>query len=301
MKREAFNHPKMLDLAARLRVSRTHACGIVANLWNWSADTAPQGNIGKWTDGVIARACEWDGDEAEFIEALVSSGWVDRCAAHRLVIHDLEDHSPEWLKTKLKRAKKWFITATCPSQCTGANAPAIDQRRPIGNQRSDAGALHSALLCSAPLSSSLPDSAPAEPSPPAPEPAPKPARAQPKSGKSGFQIGFLREEDLSDAVRLRQWFDHEARRSDSRVENSEAFRLNVGAAAAKSLTVHGIGDRVALFKWLVFGRHWDHLRIVDDDFAAEMRREAERTTSVRDASAIAAFLPKFKIVGEGAR
>jgi len=165
MKREAFNHPKMLDLAARLAVSRTHACGIVANLWNWAADTAPQGNIGKWSDGVIARAMEWDGDAMEFVTALVEAGWVDRCTEHRLVIHDLEDHSPEWLKTKLKRTKKWFYKATKPSQCTGASAPASDQCTPTHLQRSDAGALHSALLCSTPLCSPLLDSAPGEVSP----------------------------------------------------------------------------------------------------------------------------------------
>ncbi len=293
MKREAFNHPKMLDLAARLEVSRTHACGIVANLWNWAADTAAQGDVGKWSDGVIARALDWDGDAAEFVDALVESGWVDRCAEHRLVIHDLEDHSPEWLKTKLKRAKKWFLTATKASQCTGANAPAIDQRRPTGNQCSDAGALHSALLCSAPLSSSLPDSAPGVASLP-----PKPSG----SGRSGFQDGVIREESLSDFVALRRWFDHELRRPDRRVEGSEAFWVNTQASAAKALSAHGIGDRVALFKWLVFERKWDHLRIVDDDFAAEMRREADRTDRMADKSAIAAFLPKLKVVnGKAAR
>lgn len=172
MKREAYSHPKMLDLAARLKVKRVHANGIISNLWNWSADAAPQGNIGKWTDAVIAHACEHDGDATEFVNALVESGWIDRCADHRLVIHDLEDHAPEWLKTKLKRTKKWFYRATPPTQVpsasTRASAPASDQCEPSTSGAS--APLYSALETSALETSVLNPPTPlAKPEPPKPK------------------------------------------------------------------------------------------------------------------------------------
>lgn len=111
MKREALRHPKMLDLSSRLGISRTHAVGIVQVLLDWCADTTPQGNIGRWPDGAIARACEWTGEPEAFIEALVGSGWVDRCPRNRLVIHDLADHAEQWWKRKMEKLGLVFLTA----------------------------------------------------------------------------------------------------------------------------------------------------------------------------------------------
>lgn len=111
MKREAINHPKMLDLAARLNIVPAHAVGIITKLLNWCADMTPQGNIGRWPDGAIAVACDWSRDPAQFVAALVDAGWVDRCAKHRLVFHDLGDHAEQWWKRKMEKLGLKFITA----------------------------------------------------------------------------------------------------------------------------------------------------------------------------------------------
>lgn len=109
MKREALNHPKMLDLACRLGIPKEYARGIILTLLDWAADMAPQGNIGKWADGVIAMACGWQGDATEFVEALADAGWLDRCPVHRYIIHDLEDHAERWWKLKLQKLGLTFL------------------------------------------------------------------------------------------------------------------------------------------------------------------------------------------------
>jgi hypothetical protein len=111
MKREAYRHPKMYDLANRLGVSLATAIGTIQLLLNYAADVAPQGNIGKWTDGAISRGCEWPGPASEFVEALVESGWLDRCSKRRLVIHDLAEHAESWWKAKLQKSGIQFYTA----------------------------------------------------------------------------------------------------------------------------------------------------------------------------------------------
>lgn len=109
MKREALNHPKMLDLACRLGIPKEYARGIILTLLDWAADMAPQGNVGKWADGVIAMACGWQGDATKFVEALADAGWLDRCPVHRYIIHDLEDHAERWWKLKLQKLGLTFL------------------------------------------------------------------------------------------------------------------------------------------------------------------------------------------------
>lgn len=108
MKREALRHPKMLDLASRLGIDRARAIGIVTLLLDWTADMAPQGDVGKWPDGAIAMACEWgtasgdvSRDATAFVGALVDAGWLDRHPKARLLVHDWPDHCERWVKSKL--------------------------------------------------------------------------------------------------------------------------------------------------------------------------------------------------------
>lgn len=105
MKRETLRHPKTLDLSARLSVERPTVLGYLTLLWDFTAEFAPAGNIGKFPDGAIARACEFDGDATLFVDSLVASGWLDRDAGHRLLIHDWAHHCERWVKAKLEKLK----------------------------------------------------------------------------------------------------------------------------------------------------------------------------------------------------
>lgn len=112
MKREVYRHPKTLDLASRLNIPTEYAAGLLGAMWDWCADMAPQGNIGKWPNAVIARALNWPGDADEFVQAFVDSEWLDRDSAHRLIVHDLRVHAPNWWHAKLNKLKLQFVEAT---------------------------------------------------------------------------------------------------------------------------------------------------------------------------------------------
>ena len=103
MKLDALDHPKTFDFAARLDVSMPTALGHLELFWAFVAKKTPQGDVGKWPDGAIARSCYWEGDPDQFIESLVGAGFVMRDDSHRLVVHDWADHMPNWVRAKLKK------------------------------------------------------------------------------------------------------------------------------------------------------------------------------------------------------
>lgn len=104
MKRDCLIHPKLLDLAARLGCSRPEAIGFLSLLWNWTADYAIAGDVGRWPNGTIARACDYTGDPEAFVNALVEAGWLDQDDQHRLVIHDWSQHCENWIRAKAQKA-----------------------------------------------------------------------------------------------------------------------------------------------------------------------------------------------------
>ena len=112
MKRETLRHPKTLDLASRLKCSRPQALGYLMLLWDFTADYAIQGDIGRLPDGAIAQACDWPGTPAEFIQSLLDSRWLDRDARHRLLIHEWQDHCERWVKAKMEKIGLTFCERT---------------------------------------------------------------------------------------------------------------------------------------------------------------------------------------------
>lgn len=112
MKLDALEHPKILDFAARLGVTRPTALGHLELLWAFTGKHAPQGDIGKWPDGAIARACDYMGDPNLFLQSLLQSGLIDSDVAHRYVIHDWDEHAPRWVRAKLAKAKQGFICSS---------------------------------------------------------------------------------------------------------------------------------------------------------------------------------------------
>jgi len=109
MKLEALDHLKTLDFAARLQIELPTAIGHLELLWAFTGKKAPQGNIGKWPDGAIARACHWMGKPESFIASLQQSGLIDTDEVHRLTVHDWHDHAPGWVRAKLKKVGLSFV------------------------------------------------------------------------------------------------------------------------------------------------------------------------------------------------
>jgi hypothetical protein len=109
MKLDALDHPKTHDFAARLNVVRPTAIGHLELLWAFTGKNSPRGDIGKWPDGSIARACDWMGPPEVFIQALKDARLVDDDETHRLIIHDWKDHAAGWVKAKLAKAGVSFL------------------------------------------------------------------------------------------------------------------------------------------------------------------------------------------------
>lgn len=109
MKLEGLDHPKTMDLAARLQVELPTAIGYLELLWAFAGKKAAQGNIGKWPDGAIARACYWMGRPELFTQALLDAGFIEADNEHRFTVHDWREHAPGWVRAKLKKLGLDFI------------------------------------------------------------------------------------------------------------------------------------------------------------------------------------------------
>lgn len=130
MKRETLRHPKTLDLAARLNTDRPTALGYLTLLWDFTADSAIQGDVGKWPNGAIARACDWMGDADEFVKALVDAKWLDSDDDHRLLVHDWQDHCERWVRAKLQKLGLQFLGNTTLPQTVVTTEDATTGRSP---------------------------------------------------------------------------------------------------------------------------------------------------------------------------
>lgn len=112
MKRGTPDHPKVYDFAERLGVGRPTAIGYLELLFHFTAQYAPEGNIGKYSDKRIAAGLDWHGSPSRMVEALVGAGWVDRSegprrvadgseVVDRLVVHDWGDHIDRGTRQRL--------------------------------------------------------------------------------------------------------------------------------------------------------------------------------------------------------
>lgn len=95
MKRGTLTHPKTLHLADELHLELWGAAGVLETLWHFAQTHARRGDIGRHSDAAIARAIGWRGDASALVEALVASRWLDRCACHRLRVHDWPTHADQ--------------------------------------------------------------------------------------------------------------------------------------------------------------------------------------------------------------
>jgi len=129
VKRGTPNHPKLQQLAEALGINEAWAVGLLELLFHVTARYAPQGNIGKWSDTAIAAHLRWPKKERPeiLIEALISTGWLDRDPDHRLLVHEWEEHADQSVRKTLKLAAKDFIKPVFTSQVYFIRATATNQ------------------------------------------------------------------------------------------------------------------------------------------------------------------------------
>lgn len=110
MKLDGLTHPKTKELAYKLGIPLPHAIGLLELLFAFVGQQTPEGNVGKWSNAVIAGEAGWDRDPDEFVDALLFAGFLDEDDDHRLLVHDWADHCPNWVHAKLKKAGREIIS-----------------------------------------------------------------------------------------------------------------------------------------------------------------------------------------------
>lgn len=95
MKRGTPEHPKVMMLASRLGIPLYAAVGILETLWHFTARYTPRGDIGRYSNEIIARKIDWTGKSQDLIDALVKERLLDEVEPYRLVVHDWSDHSDD--------------------------------------------------------------------------------------------------------------------------------------------------------------------------------------------------------------
>lgn len=112
MKRGTPSHPKVYALAARMNIPHALAVGYLELLWHFTARYAPQGDIGKFDDATIAKACSYQGDPSRLVSAMCAVGWLEVSPRCRLGVHDWHEHADETVRKSLQRKHLPFLTVT---------------------------------------------------------------------------------------------------------------------------------------------------------------------------------------------
>jgi hypothetical protein len=103
MKRGTTEHPKMMMLASVLGIQKWGAVGLMESVWHFTAKYAPQGDIGKYSDEMIAAGIGWNEDPKRLIQALIDCQWAEMSGQGRLLIHDWSEHSDDYADKYLSR------------------------------------------------------------------------------------------------------------------------------------------------------------------------------------------------------
>lgn len=114
MKRGSIDHPKIKRLARLLKLRIFGAVGIMECLYHFTAEYAPDGGIGKFTDDEISDACDWFGESSKLIAMLTESGLIDAHPQRRLIVHDWSEHADDGVHNKLARGGLCFADGKAP-------------------------------------------------------------------------------------------------------------------------------------------------------------------------------------------
>lgn len=104
MKKGTNHLGKFRLLARRLAKPDWQVIGMLEAMWLFAQAEAPTGELGTRTDKHIAAGMDMELSEwIAFRDAAICEGWLDIDSRRRFVIHDWEDHAPEWLRKQMAR------------------------------------------------------------------------------------------------------------------------------------------------------------------------------------------------------
>lgn len=110
MKRGTPRHPKFRDLCEQLNCPVPLAVGYLELLWHFTAEFAPQGDIGRYSDKRIEGALEWRKGSGLLVGVLTTSGWIEAHPHLRLIVHHWHQHCDDSVRKKLARLGLSFLT-----------------------------------------------------------------------------------------------------------------------------------------------------------------------------------------------
>lgn len=113
MKRGTLRHRKLQRLATDLDIQPLYAAGILEGLWHWTAETAPNGDLGDVTGSELAAGIGYQGSGKALIGALLRRGWLEK-AGTCLWVHDWYDHADYDVHASVARRRQWFQNAQVP-------------------------------------------------------------------------------------------------------------------------------------------------------------------------------------------
>jgi len=148
MKRGTPEHPKTLQLSALLNIRQFEAVGLLEMLWHWTARYAPQGDIGKYPNAMIAGRLDWQEDPEMLFDALTRAAWIEEHEEYRLVIHDWHEHSDDACDKYLAAHDLMYwngSSARRKSQKSGKKTAGTNTESRLGAEKSRLGAEKSRL------------------------------------------------------------------------------------------------------------------------------------------------------------
>jgi hypothetical protein len=102
---ELRDHWKAIRLAELLEVGMPQVIGHLHLLWWWAVDYATDGDLSRFTDGVISRAARWDGDPERFVASLHEAGFLDRGSAG-YALHDWDQYAGRLIEQRERSAER---------------------------------------------------------------------------------------------------------------------------------------------------------------------------------------------------
>lgn len=106
MKSGTPGHIKTKKLKLRLNLPLWQVIGILESLWQFAADCADDGGVGRYSNEDIAAYMEWAGDPDELVDALVHCRWLDAHETLRLVVHDWDFHMPYYVEERIRKREQ---------------------------------------------------------------------------------------------------------------------------------------------------------------------------------------------------
>jgi hypothetical protein len=85
--RPALSSPQIEILSEDLGLPYYAAVGLVDLLWQATAEHAPRGNIGRYSNRWVAKSLRWDGDSDALVRGLAAAGLVGRRLRRRQEPH----------------------------------------------------------------------------------------------------------------------------------------------------------------------------------------------------------------------